>query len=86
MHTYDLNEKSRDGKVYYDVILDTVTNNVFMAKNTGWDALLEKFLSVEFNLPRYQVSQRFKCFFNLTDSEPNQQRIPKKYHKLIFTK
>lgn len=81
----DLGHKAQDGKEYFDVVLDTANNTWAMYKNSSCLAVLMNHLAEQNNVEYWDAQGRFKVFFNLNSPEPIAERIPKKYHKVIFS-
>ena len=82
--TIDLKDPSRDGKDYYDVVVDKLTKTFFMVKNAGCTAHVLHYLSDTYKINWPEVQARFVIMFNCNDPAPDKTRIYKKYHSIVF--
>ena len=66
--------------VHYYIVIDIVTDNIFLAANMGCMASLEEMLSIKYSILQRNVYCRFKSYFSGTKVDFN--IIPKKYSKI----
>ena len=73
---------SKDGKDYFEFVIDKLTKTFFTAKNFSCTAAIKAELSEQFKMEYIDIDIRFSIIFSGT--EININRIPKKYSKFTL--
>ena len=85
METIEGTYKSTDGKDYYELALNLQNGEKILIKNASCTAVANDMAIKHWGIKSSNYSDsKIKIFFLGTEPELSLEKIPKKYHKIVF--